>query len=320
MDLHPSEDDEAIRAATEAFLRDNAPITTARSRPDGFWPRMAEMGWFSGTLPEAAGGVGLSHAQEALVFVELGRVAAPVGAIAGAMAAQIAAAAAETELTASILSGAFPVGLGFEDGAGKVRVLEARGARIVALVRAGGPASLYAVDQLGEEWRPGPCLDPTTSQAIVATPSGQPLAESPDDDGALRRHLALLLAAMSVGVAQGARDMGARYASLREQFGRPIGVFQGVKHPCADMAVRCSTAHAQMLFAALSVDADTPDVAFQVQAAKRLADLAAVSNARTNIQVHGGIGMTDDADPHVLLKRAHTLQLALTVSTKALLG
>jgi len=113
--------------------------------------------------------------------------------------------------------------------------------------------------------------------------------------------------------------MAAGYAAIREQFGKAIGSFQGVKHPCADMAVRSAVARSQLYFAACAFDAGAADLAFHVGAAKRLADGAALDNARSNIQVHGGIGMTDAANPHLLLKRAHLLQFVAPIATAVLL-
>jgi alkylation response protein AidB-like acyl-CoA dehydrogenase len=85
------------------------------------------------------------------------------------------------------------------------------------------------------------------------------------------------------------------------------------------MVVRSAVARSQLYFAACALDADAPDAAFHVAAAKRLADTACLDNGRANIQVHGGIGMTDEAAPHLCLKRAHLLSFIAPVSTADLL-
>ena len=92
--------------------------------------------------------------------------------------------------------------------------------------------------------------------------------------------------------------MAVQHAGGREQFGRPIGAFQAVKHLCAQMLVRAEMARGAVYAAA--VTADPVDIA----AAKLLADEAAVRNARDCLQVHGGMGFTWEAEVHLHLKRA----------------
>ena len=138
-------------------------------------------------------------------------------------------------------------------------------------------------------------------------------------DAAAPLHLQLLTAAYAVGCADAARDMAADYAKLRQQFDRPIGWFQALKHICSDMAVRAAVARSQLYYAACALDAGDADAAFHIAAAKRLADQAALDNGRANIQVHGGIGMTDEAAPHLCLKRAHLLQFIAPANAALLL-
>ncbi len=114
-------------------------------------------------------------------------------------------------------------------------------------------------------------------------------------------------AAALVGIAEATRDMSAQYAKDREQFGRPIGTFQAVKHRCADMAVRCEVAFDLAIYAALLVDGDGPDAALHVPAAKVLAGEYAIANVFDNVQNHGGIGVTWEHDAHFFVKRANVL-------------
>jgi alkylation response protein AidB-like acyl-CoA dehydrogenase len=118
-------------------------------------------------------------------------------------------------------------------------------------------------------------------------------------DGArLRREGALLTAAEQVGSAARTTELAVRYAREREQFGRPIGSFQAVKHLCAEMLVRAELARVAVYAAALTGDP------LDCAAAKLLADEAAVHNARDCVQVHGGMGFTWETDVHLHLKRA----------------
>jgi alkylation response protein AidB-like acyl-CoA dehydrogenase len=101
--------------------------------------------------------------------------------------------------------------------------------------------------------------------------------------------------------------MGVEYAKLREQFGRPIGSQQAIKHHCANMAIAARCARDQVGFAAVAVDEGRADATLQVESALFVAGRAALDNAGANIQIHGGIGFSDEADPHLLLKRAQVL-------------
>jgi alkylation response protein AidB-like acyl-CoA dehydrogenase len=109
------------------------------------------------------------------------------------------------------------------------------------------------------------------------------------------------------GLAQAALEMAVGYAGVREQFGRPIGSFQAVKHHCANMALAARLACDQVCFAAMAFDDDRDDVALQIESALFVAGTAAIENTGKNIQIHGGIGFSDEADPHRLLKRARLI-------------
>jgi alkylation response protein AidB-like acyl-CoA dehydrogenase len=101
--------------------------------------------------------------------------------------------------------------------------------------------------------------------------------------------------------------MSVAYAGVREQFGRPIGSFQAVKHHCANMAMAARCARDQTNFAAVAIDEGRDDAALQVECALFVAGTAALENAGLNIQIHGGLGFSDEADPHLLLKRTQLL-------------
>lgn len=294
MDLTPSDEQEAIRNAAVDWLTDKLPIDKVRRRDPAVWRGLGDMGWLCMTVDA----IGLDHATEALVYAELGRFLAPVAAISTAVAARWIGTEGKTGLAIA--------------GGEVLRVIDGDGAA-TAIGLVGGMAT-YCALPLG--LASGPGIDPTTTIAII-TPAS---ARQAIDDPRAALHLQLLAAAYAVGVADCARDMAANYARIREQFERPIGWFQGVKHPCADMAVRCAVARSQLYFAACALDVQSSDAGFHIAAAKRLADDAALLNGRMNIQIHGGIGMTDDAYPHLTLKRAHLLSFIAPVSTDDLLS
>ncbi|MDP3674551.1 MAG: acyl-CoA dehydrogenase [Novosphingobium sp.] len=296
MDLHPGPDAEALRAATAEWLVSRLPLDRASNRPAGLWDELEAMGWTALTLSEDKGGPGLDHATEALVFAELGRHLAPLALISTAVARRWTGLDRRAAL-------AIP------DGAAGWRVLDPEGAdRAIAV--ADQALGLFAFTS-GEA---RPTIDLSTRQVRIGDASLDPI-EAP----AALLHLRVLLAAYAVGAADAARDMAVEYAKLREQFGQPIGAFQAIKHICADMAVQSAVARSQLYYAACALQEGDADVGFYIAAAQMLAVRAAIANGRANIQVHGGIGMTDEARAHLPLKRAHLLEHIAPPALRALL-
>ncbi|HEV7446507.1 MAG TPA: acyl-CoA dehydrogenase family protein, partial [Steroidobacteraceae bacterium] len=171
----------------------------------------------------------------------------------------------------------------------------------LVLLRDGSEAALYEL---------GSCVSRTVDDRLwlaglrATTALGEPIArfEAPQ----LLR-LRLIDAAALAGISQVAVDMSVAYAGTREQFGRPIGSFQAVKHHCANMVSAARRARDQTCFAAVAIDEGRDDAALQVECALFVAGSAALENAGKNIQVHGGMGFSDEADPHLLIKRAQLL-------------
>ena len=298
MDLSINEDHEALCDAAQDWLGDNMPLIGIRDRDPALFQPLMAMGWIGMTSPD----VGFDHVSEALVFVAMGRALAPVAALSSAVAARWFGAQGK-------------VALAIPDGV-RVQVFDSPGTtQALGLWQGQGQWQAAIIDLPGGlELRA--CLDLSTN--LVAWDGAPELTRADDPRAAL--HLALLGAAYALGCAEAARDMAADYAKLREQFGRQIGAFQAIKHMCADMAVRAAVARSQLYYAACALDEGSADMAFHVAAAKRLADTAALDNARANIQIHGGIGMTDEASPHLLLKRAHLLGFLAPVATRDLLA
>jgi acyl-CoA dehydrogenase-like protein len=149
------------------------------------------------------------------------------------------------------------------------------------------------------------CIDPTTPMVFgVATNIGPP-------DTADTTRAALLVAGTCAGLARGALDMAVAHACTREQFGRPIGANQAVKHLCADAATRAEAAWASVSYASVSLAEGHHDAGFRVAIAARVALDAAIANGRTNIQVHGGRGYTLDGPAAGFLLRARVLEQVL---------
>ncbi|MFY1638191.1 acyl-CoA dehydrogenase family protein [Solwaraspora sp. WMMB335] len=150
-------------------------------------------------------------------------------------------------------------------------------------------------------------LDPSVplSDVSLATP------RRVDPVGAGLRRATLVVAAELCGVAQGAIGLAAEQARTRVQFGRVIGSFQGVAFQLAEAATARKAAWDLTLYAAWAADNGRPDAGIQVHAAKAAAGNAAIFAAERCIQVHGGMGITMEADPHLFLRRALLLDARL---------
>ena len=316
MDFRVGEDQRELVEGIRAMLAGRLSLEHLRAREGDAravshedWTALGETGVFALTLPEPTG-TGLTMADAVLVFEELGRALVP-GPLVGTFLA------ARGGLVEGAAEGDVQVGVHCR-GTGPVLV-EHLGSLDALLVLAGdgaGTAQLLAPAPTSDAVRVDVPLDPLTPLwRLDALPPGAPVA---DDDCSFFRDGALLTAALQVGHAAEALDLAVAYAKERQQFGTPIGTFQAVKHMCADMLVRAEVARAAVHAAACL--ADQPDVVEAEAAAtgctpgqlvdraaggaKLLADEAAIGNARSAIQVHGGMGFTWEIPLHLHLKRA----------------
>ncbi|MEV1025171.1 acyl-CoA dehydrogenase family protein [Streptomyces sp. NPDC050264] len=117
------------------------------------------------------------------------------------------------------------------------------------------------------------------------------------------------LAAEQAGGAAACLDMAVDYARTREQFGRPIGSFQAVKHKCADMLVRVECARSAARYACSAVGRPGREASAAAAVARAYCSEAYTHAAKENLQIHGGIGFTWEHDAHLFLRRAKTDEL-----------
>jgi alkylation response protein AidB-like acyl-CoA dehydrogenase len=305
VDLLPDIEQQQIIDTVAALLDDLAPLGRLRGRrpDDGFdadlAPRLAELGVFGLGVPETAGGLGLGACEEAIVFRELGRRLVSPSMLAISLAAALAAERRDPRL-GDLMAGRAPAAFAAPAG-GSWLVVDPRPDALALVVSPGG-AKLMQLP--GLESAEG--FDEALSVAIATGDASVVMAgEGP----AWSRRLALLLSAMACGQAEAARDLAVDYAKIRQQFGKPIGSFQAVKHRCADMAVRAERAWSMTAFAATAEAEGDPDAAFLIAAARIVARDAAHLNGASAIQVHGGVGFTAECDAHRFMKRAHVLDL-----------
>jgi alkylation response protein AidB-like acyl-CoA dehydrogenase len=153
-------------------------------------------------------------------------------------------------------------------------------------------------------------LDALTPVRFVsdALPDGERVLDR-DRAPRLRTEGAVLTAAIQLGIAGRTVELATEYAKQREQFGRPIGSFQAVKHMAADMLVRTEVARGAVYAAACTLDRLSNDDPVRAAAAAAVvAGDAALANAEACIQVHGGIGYTWELDVQRYWKRAAVLE------------
>jgi alkylation response protein AidB-like acyl-CoA dehydrogenase len=323
MDLLPSPEQEAIVASIARFLSAEVPPTKVRaqlSEPSSvdpkLWSAVAGLGWFGLGLTDAAGGVGYGLPEEALLFREIGRHLAPGPFLATVLGARVATIAGH-DAAPGILDGSRVVGLAELHGgtcaadqvSGPLTLHDGVDADLAVVVT---PVGAALVDPAGvTDLEPSASIDPGTRLATGRAERLRPLAFVGAAADPVFARGAVLASATLTGLAEAARDQAAEHARTREQFGRPIGVHQAVKHACTDMAVRAEAAVCLTYLAAVAVEDGRDDAGFQAASAKVVTGDAAVRNARANIQIHGGMGFTWEHDAHLLLKRAHVLSQVL---------
>jgi alkylation response protein AidB-like acyl-CoA dehydrogenase len=309
MYLAPDGSEVEIADAAAAFLANAMPIDRLHApdsadMPPALGQLLGEMGWYGLTVPEAAGGSGLTAVEHALFFREAGRQCGPVDILAQCLAANMASDAA---LRRDILSGASGVALLLAD-VETFRLVGHPQAKYALLVQPDEAQLLPLADMAIS---PRPALDPANSLNRV-TSLPEPVEQLSSDRIWMLGQLGT--AAMLVGIAEAALDLIVNYAKVRETFGRPIGTWQAVRHPCADMAVRVEAARSQLWYAAAAIKEGRGDIATHLDAAKHLANIAALANADANIQLHGGIGVTEEHNAHLLMK--HALLLSRLFGTR----
>ncbi len=166
-------------------------------------------------------------------------------------------------------------------------------------------------DTQGMSAMPLATLDLTRKQARLefADVRAQALGEPGGAAGALARTLdqgCVLLAAESAGGAARCLEAAVDYAKHRVQFGRPIGSFQAIKHKCAEVLLEVESAKSAVYWASWVAEEKEEDLAQAASVAKSLCGDGYLRAAAENIQIHGGMGVTWEADPQLYLKRAKT--------------
>ena len=278
-----TDDQEALRDGIRAVCQGRFPSERVREGFDrGTFDALGETGVFSLIAD------GFSWADATIAFEELGRAVVPGPLVWGVLAHGLVAGV-PTGLDRPA-PGA-PAMVEHLAAADAVLVLDADAVRVVPTDAIVGTAV---------DWP----LDPLTPVTRVADlPTGEVLAGA--DVTRWRRAGAVLTAAFQVGMAHACVEQATAYALDRRQFDRPVGSFQAIKHLLADALVRAEVARTAVHAAAVTLDdPEVGDLDRAISGAKLLAGEAALKNAKTSVQVHGGMGFTWEVDAHLFLKRA----------------
>ncbi|MCW2651106.1 MAG: Butyryl-CoA dehydrogenase [Mycobacterium sp.] len=319
-------------------------LAKERSNPAGVgWPVLARAGWIGLEAPEDFGGAGATFGEVAIILDEMGRAASRSAYVGGAVLAVGTLSALKSNpwrdrLLRGVVSGAVrsAVAVGGGDDAAAVHVpfeLEqtTRGLRMHGrsvfvpdagdaqhlLLPARGPGGAPVIVDVSAQAEgltitPQPVVDETRRLAALSA-DGIAVDESwvwqfeGDPEAQVRglaNRAAVAIACDSLGLSEAMLSATVSYAGVRQQFGRPIGSFQAVKHACADMLVQISVARLLVGAAVDAVVDGSPDGTAAASMAKSYACSAAVQVAGKAMQLHGGIGYTWESGIHVYLKRA----------------
>ncbi len=301
----------------EARADARALLESADEPLPSWWGEVAGLGWLGLHVPEEHGGSGYTLEELVVVVEQFGRAAAPGPFVPTVLASAVLAAVGGDAAAQHLPGLADGSVLGAVALAGEVTVTDGAASGDAGNVLGGGMANLLlvatgddvAVVQIGDgvTVEVPANMDPTRRSAKVSL-DGASATVLP---GA-KRHLVdlarVILSAEAVGMARECTEMAAEYAKERIQFGRPIAMFQAVKHHCANMAVATELATSAVWDAARAAATGGDQLAYAASVAATLAVPAADLCANLNTQVHGGIAITWEHDAHLYMRRATALR------------
>jgi alkylation response protein AidB-like acyl-CoA dehydrogenase len=324
MDFAFSEEQEQLRGFAREFLSERyddvrlAQIADSATGVDnGVWPRLAEMGWLDSEL---------TFLDQAVLFEETGRRPLPAPFFATmALAAPVLDHEAAKRISEGGLRATLawaeqgrpqglldPVATSVSGGrltGEKVTVPDGAAVDVFVVTADDG---LYAVDASTAEVSPQATLDGTRRMSRVRFDAAPARSLAAGEEarlmlGRVRNRALAALALEGVGIAQRALDLLVAYAKERQQFGRPIGVYQAVSHKASDVYVRLQEARSLAYWAAWCVSEEDETARQACLSAKSFAGDTAVFACENAIQGHGGIGFTWEHVLHRYYKRAQWL-------------
>ena len=339
MDFTFSEEQDALRDAVRSTLAAEAPSAYVRRMIDDdagitpeLWSTLADLGWLGILVPTEYGGLGLGLVDVVVVQEEMGKLPFPGPYFSSAVFATLAARRLGlTDVLAGLAAGTRRGTVALEefghgDPVARVRttatsrgdtwvldglkptVIDGHTAdwAIVAARTEDGHGS-FLLEEPGAELVPSTDVTRKTAR-LELTQRPATRVGPPDDHTALWQRIAddaaVALCAETVGTCEQALKLGVDYAKQRVQFGRPIASFQAIKHKTVDMLHKTELARVGTHYAAWTSDVDDPARETAAAMAKGYVGEAAVFVTAEDIQIHGGVGFTWDADPHLFYRRA----------------
>ena len=350
MNFDYTDEQKALKDEARRFLAAVSPLSVVRAAlenpGDGYdtalWRRIGAQGWCGAAIPEAFGGLGLGYVELCALAEELGRSLAPApfaSTVYQFAEALLVAGSSEqkAELLPQVAAGNLIGTIAVSEGLGvvtaarigafvaggrltgeKLPVTDGMAAdRAVVLAHDDAGIGLFLVDLTDEgvTRESLSTLDPTRGEARL-TFAGAPAQRLGDGDGLetlarIHDRSAVLLAFEQLGGADRCLEMACDYALERYAFGRPIGSYQAIKHKLADVFVRNEVARANAYYGAWALSTAAPELPVAAAAARVAGCAAYWLAAKENIQTHGGIGFTWEADCHLFYRRARHLGLAI---------
>lgn len=274
--------------------------------------RLAELGIFGVALPEEHGGADGTVADLAAMVDEAAAALVP-GPVATTALATLVLPDSHAELLEALATGQRTAGLTLD---ADLTYADGRVSGHAAYVL-GADATGVLLLPAGQTWLlVDGAAQGVTVEPLAATDFSRPLARVVLEDAPAEELdvpaqrvvdlAATLLAAEAAGLARWLLDTATDYAKVREQFGKPIGSFQAIKHMCAEMLLRSEQASIAASDAARAAsDTDAAQLSIAAALAASVGIEAAKANAKDCIQILGGIGITWEHDAHLYLRRAY---------------
>jgi alkylation response protein AidB-like acyl-CoA dehydrogenase len=322
-------------------------MATDTAYDDGLWRAMADQGWTGLIIPEEFGGLGLSLVDLIAVSEEMGRACLPGPFLSTLWAAALIdraggegqrkqylepIAAGDMKATVALLGEdadwnpesvqlrAEKEGKEFRLRGRKEFVTDAEVADVIICVARGADGLVLAPVEKGAKGvkiAATPGVDATRKLYSVefedvVTPEADALAFNTRTQAAIEsatNTAVVALCAEMLGGMQWTLETGVEYAKTRQQFGKPIGVYQAVQHQLADMFLMTESARSAIYYAAWAVSENDPAAKLAVSVAKACCSDAAREVGNRGAQVHGGIGFTWEHDLQLYYKRAKASEI-----------
>ena len=309
-----------FRAALRELLEQHCTPAHVRAVFEGreprvaeLWARLSALGVIGTIVPAADGGSGLSEIELTLLLEESGRAALPEPLLETAVALPLLAAvpdgARARHWLQQALHGHAAVAVGWGDDAA---VVNAHMAQVLLLARDG---ELHLVETDALQLTAAASVDGTRSLArVLFEPCAKTRLATGDEARRLlaraRERATLGTAAELAGLAARMLELTTDYVKTREQFGRPVGAYQAVKHQLVDAYLALEFARPLLYRAAHSLAHDDPERALHVAMAKAALSDAAWLAARKSLQLHGALGYSFEYDLQLYMKRVWALAAA----------